>query len=115
VSAPRYQSQKPLPNPSKPNLRKLAQSSPGRWLGLGLGLAGVAMISATAGALLAVSLSTTPLLQQKLTPEEAAVFSKGQMATTNMRLPELTRPVNILVMGVKDLTSDLEDDSQPKA
>ena len=115
MSAPRYQSQKPLPKLSKPSLRKLAQSSPGRWLGLGLGLAGVAMISATAGALLAVSLSTTPLLQQKLTPEEAAVFSKSQMATTNMRLPELTRPVNILVMGVKVLTSDLEDDSHPEA
>lgn len=114
MSAPRYQSQNPLAKPSQPSLKKLAQSSPGRWLGLGLGLAGVAMISATAGALLAVSLSTTPLLQQKLTPEEAAVFSKSQMATTNMKLPELTRPVNILVMGVKVLTSDVEDNPHPE-
>lgn len=114
MSAPRYQSQNRLPKPSQPSLKKLAQSSPGRWLGLGLGLAGVAMISATAGALLAVSLSTTPLLQQKLTPEEAAVFSKSQMATTNMKLPELTRPVNILVMGVKVLTSDVEDNPHPQ-
>ncbi len=114
MSAPRYQSQNRLPKPSQPSLKKLAQSSPGRWLGLGLGLAEVAMISATAGALLAVSLSTTPLLQQKLTPEEAAVFSKSQMATTNMKLPELTRPVNILVMGVKVLTSDVEDNPHPQ-
>ena len=66
------------------------------------------MLSATAGALLAVSLSTTPLQQQKLTPEEAAVFSQGDMAKLNMKMPELTRPVNILVLGLKVLTSDIE-------
>lgn len=115
MSVQKFHSQKPVQkHHAKPSLRKLAASSPGRWLGLGLGLTGVAMISATAGALLAVSLSTTPLLQQKLTPEEAAVFSQSQMATTNMRLPELTRPVNILVMGVKVLTSDLEDQPHPE-
>ncbi|MGF1493537.1 MAG: LCP family protein [Microcoleaceae cyanobacterium] len=90
-------------------MRKLTQSGPGRWLGLSLGLTGVAMISATAGALLAVSLSTTPLMQQKLSPEEAAVFSQSEMARVNLRLPELTRPVNILVMGIKVITSDLEE------
>lgn len=101
------------PLPKRPNLqpafRKLTQSGPGRWIGLGLGLAGVAMISATAGALLAVSLSTTPLMQQKLTPEEAAVFSQNEMARVNLRLPELTRPVNILVLGIKVITSDLDE------
>ncbi|MDQ2097649.1 MAG: LCP family protein [Tychonema bourrellyi B0820] len=79
----------------------------GRWLGFGFGLAGVAMLSATAGALLAVSLSTTPLQQQKLTPEEAAVFSQGDMAKLSMKMPELTRPVNILVLGLKVLSSDI--------
>ncbi|NJK37999.1 MAG: LCP family protein [Oscillatoriales cyanobacterium RM2_1_1] len=67
------------------------------------------MISATAGALLAVSLSTTPLMQQKLSPEEASVFSQSEMARVNLRLPELTRPVNILVLGIKVITSDLEE------
>ncbi|NER03320.1 MAG: LCP family protein, partial [Okeania sp. SIO3C4] len=67
------------------------------------------MISATAGALLAVSLSSTPLMQQKLSPEEAAVFSQQDLAKSNMRLPELTRPVNILLLGIKVLTSDLEE------
>lgn len=89
--------------------KKLAKFTPGRWFGLGLGLAGVAMVSATAGALLAVSLSSTPLMQQKLSPEDAAVFSQQNLAKSNMRLPELTRPVNILVLGVKVLTSDLEE------
>ena len=78
-----------------------------RWLWLGFGLTGIAMLSATAGALLAVSLSTKPLMQSQLTPEEAAVFSGGDISTSNLRLPELTRPVNILVLGIKTLPSDL--------
>ncbi|NJK73595.1 MAG: LCP family protein [Oscillatoriales cyanobacterium RU_3_3] len=88
--------------------KKSSQPHRGRWLGFGFGLAGVAMLSATAGALLAVSLSTTPLQQQKLSPEEAAVFSKNDMAKLSMKMPELTRPVNILVLGTKVLTTDLE-------
>ncbi|MGE5660232.1 MAG: LCP family protein [Actinomycetota bacterium] len=105
-----------IPNPdpkrqpnAQPPIKKSPQSNQGRWLGFGFGLAGVAMLSATAGALLAVSLSTTPLQQQKLSPEEAAVFSQGDLTKLGMRLPELTRPVNILVLGLKVLTSDLED------
>ncbi len=93
---------------AQPSTKKSHQPHRGRWLGFGFGLAGVAMLSATAGALLAVSLSTTPLQQQKLSPEEAAVFSQGDMAKLNMKMPELTRPVNILVLGMKVLTSDIE-------
>lgn len=97
---------------SQSKRQKISQFSPGRWLGLGLGFTGVAMISATAGALLAVSLSSTPLMQQKLSPEEAAVFSQQDLANTNLRLPELTRPVNILVLGVKVITSDLTEEDE---
>lgn len=98
---------------SKPALRKVARRTPNqRWLWLVFGLVGVAMISATAGALLAVTMASTPLMQRKLSAEEAAVFSKGTISTssTNLQLPELTRPVNILVLGVKVLTSDISDD-----
>jgi LCP family protein required for cell wall assembly len=85
----------------------------GRWLWLWLGFTGVAMLSATAGAMLAVSLSSTPLLQSQLSPAEEAVFRKGgSISRGSMRLPELTRPVNILVLGTKVLTSDL--DHQPE-
>lgn len=84
-----------------------------RWLWLGFSLTGVAMLSATAGALLAVSLSTTPLMQSRLSPEEAAVFSQGNISTTNLKLPELTRPVNILVLGIKVLPSDLGEKPDP--
>ena len=94
--------------------KQSSQFSTRHFFGLVLGLAGVAMISATAGALLAVSFSSTPLMQQKLSPEDAAVFSQQDLAKSNMRLPELTRPVNILLLGIKVLTSDLAEYPQNK-
>ncbi|MBI4782859.1 MAG: LCP family protein [Oscillatoriophycideae cyanobacterium NC_groundwater_1537_Pr4_S-0.65um_50_18] len=78
-----------------------------RWLWLALGMAGIATISATAGALLAVSMSSTPLAQRQLTPEEAKVFNQGTMSNSDLNLPTLTRPVNILVLGTKVLASDV--------
>lgn len=108
MPAQKIPNQDPTQQPAaQTSTRKSAQPHRGRWLGFGFGLAGVAMLSATAGALLAVSLSTTPLQQQKLTPEEAAVFSQGDMAKLSMKMPELTRPVNILVLGLKVLSSDI--------
>lgn len=82
-----------------------------RLLGLGLALAGVAGASGVAGALLAVSLSAAPLQQQQLSADEAGVFNPDTPISSggNLRLPRLTRPVNILVLGVKVLTTDVED------
>ncbi len=82
-----------------------------RWVGISVLLGGVTSISMAAGALLAVSLGTTPLLQSELSAEEAAVFSQDEpMATANsLRLPKLTRPVNILLLGIKVTSSDLDD------
>ncbi|HEY9652658.1 MAG TPA: LCP family protein, partial [Coleofasciculaceae cyanobacterium] len=95
-----------------PVQRKPVKMKQIRWLWLWLGFTGVAMLSATAGAMLAVSLSSTPLLQSKLTPAEEAVFGKGGSITrSSLKLPELTRPVNILVLGTKVLTSDLNQPS----
>lgn len=75
---------------------------------MGIGLSVVATLSATAGALLAISLSATPLQQSSLTPEEAAVFNNQEtISNTDLRLPKLTRPVNILILGTKVLTSDI--------
>lgn len=89
---------------------KSAQAKSGRWLWFCVGMTGVAMVSATAGALLAVALSSTPLMQTNLSAEEQAVFGKGdRISRTGLRLTELTRPVNILVLGVKVLTSDVSD------
>lgn len=94
-----------------PQPRIPKQKSARRWLWLTMGLGGVAIASATAGAMLAVSLASTPLLQSELTAEEADVFDQGDRISTgmNFRLPQLTRPVNILVLGVKVLSSDIEN------
>ncbi|MEO1621472.1 MAG: LCP family protein, partial [Cyanobacteria bacterium J06632_3] len=82
-----------------------------RWIGISVLLGGVTSVSMAAGALLAVSLGTTPLLQSDLTAEEAAVFTQGDpIATANsLQLPRLTRPVNILLLGVKVTSSDIHD------
>jgi LCP family protein required for cell wall assembly len=79
-------------------------------LGVGIALASVAGISGVAGAMLAVSLSAAPLMQQDLSAEESGVFSQDAAIASggNLRLPRLTRPVNILVLGVKVLTTDVE-------
>lgn len=93
---------------SQPFKKKSSQTKSGRWLWFWVGMTGVAMLSATAGALLAVSLSSTPLMQSQLSPEEEAIFGQGdRISRTGLRLAELTRPVNILVLGVKVLSSDI--------
>lgn len=75
-----------------------------------LGLFSVGLTSAIAGALLAVSLSSTPLLQSKLSPQEEAVFGQEDISSgLSFRLPQVTRPVNILVLGVKVLSSDVNN------
>jgi LCP family protein required for cell wall assembly len=83
-----------------------------KWILIMSGLLGASILSATAGALLALSLSSTPLLQSSLTPEEAAIFEQnGNLIDPGFRLslPRLTRPVNILLLGTKVLTTDVND------
>jgi polyisoprenyl-teichoic acid--peptidoglycan teichoic acid transferase len=95
--------------PSKP--RKSAKPGSVKLLWLLLCLTGVAMLSATAGALLAVSLASTPLMQRQLSPTEASIFGKGDRfsSRSSLKLPELTRPVNILILGAKVLTTDVNN------
>ncbi|NJN74294.1 MAG: LCP family protein [Limnothrix sp. RL_2_0] len=84
------------------------------WILIWFSLTGVSIASATAGALLAVSLSSTPLRQTPMAPEELTVFSQDEaIATQSLRLPELTRPVNIMLLGTKVLTSDVDDTDYP--
>ncbi|MGJ3248946.1 MAG: LCP family protein [Elainellaceae cyanobacterium] len=85
------------------------QSDRFRWVWLTFGLTGVAIVSAAAGALLAVALASTPLLQSNLSPEEADVFEQDDISSADFRLPRLTRPVNILVLGIKVISSDLQN------
>ncbi len=80
---------------------------------VGLGLTGVALASATAGAILALSLSSRnpPLKKQELTPEQEAVFKQDEPLTEEetFKIPELTKPVNILLIGTKVLTSESDE------
>jgi len=91
--------------------RKGRRSRLPRLLGLGIALVGVASASAVAGALLAVSLSAQPLLQEDLSTSDAEQFNQGEPIATGgtLRLPRLTRPVNILVLGMKVLSTDVEE------
>ncbi len=57
--------------------------------------------------MLAVSLSTTPLQQVQLSPEEQAVFDGEKISRSTLSLPELTRPVNIIVLGARVTDVDL--------
>ncbi|MGK7932094.1 MAG: LCP family protein [Microcystaceae cyanobacterium] len=69
------------------------------------------MLSATAGAFIALSLSTAPLRQSSLSTTEQAVFNQDEaISYKSLRLPELSRPVNILVIGTKVLTSEVTDE-----
>lgn len=99
----------PNPNQSSDPTSPPTKSDRFRWVWLTFGLTGVAIVSAAAGALLAVALASTPLLQSNLSPEEADVFEKDDISSADFRLPRLTRPVNILVLGIKVISSDLQN------
>ena len=101
----------PMPKqPYSSQLPPKPQTRLPKWVGISVLLAGVTGASMAAGAFLAVSLGSTPLLQSDLSAEEAAVFTQDDIATGNsLRLPRLTRPVNVLVLGVKVISSDVND------
>lgn len=91
------------------NSKTKGKSKKTNWLFLGFSLSAIAVFSATAGALLALSLSKTPLRQANLTPQEEAVFSDEEtISYSSLNIPELSRPVNILLLGIKVLNVDLE-------
>jgi polyisoprenyl-teichoic acid--peptidoglycan teichoic acid transferase len=83
-----------------------AKSGKRRWLMIVL--IAIGLVSGGLGASVALILSSRPLQQSKLTPEEEAQFSQAaSMTSLTAGIPTLTRPVNILVLGTILLTSDL--------
>ncbi|MEH2351486.1 MAG: LCP family protein [Nostoc sp.] len=94
---------------SKSNKKIALNSKSGRWLWFWVGMSGIAMVSATAGALLAVSLTSTPLQQAQLSPQEEAAFDGDRISGGVMRFSQLTRPVNLLVMGMSVLPPDIQN------
>jgi len=108
VTIQRTSAQEDHTNPSTNN-NNSKNSKSGRWLWFWVGMSGIAMVSATAGALLAVSLTSTPLMQAELSPQEAAVFDSDRISGQGLRFSQLTRPVNILVMGMSVLPPDTQN------
>ncbi len=96
-------------SPPNSNDEKGNNPKSGRWLWFWVGMSGIAMISATAGALLAVSLSSAPLMQANLSADEAAEFKSGSITGGGLRFSELTRPVNVLIMGMSVLPPDTQN------
>jgi len=93
------------------NVRPQKKARIPKWVGVSVLLAGVASLSAMGGAFLAVSLGTKPLQQSDLSAAEAAVFNQDDpIASANsLQLPRLTRPVNLLMLGLKVTSSDIQD------
>ncbi|MCH4905838.1 LytR family transcriptional regulator, partial [Cylindrospermopsis raciborskii CHAB3438] len=93
---------------SKSRNKKPRRSKSGRWLLFVIGMGGIAVLSGLAGALLAVS-DSTPLQQANLTPEQASVFARNPISGNGWQFSQLTRPVNILVMGMSVLPPDIQN------
>ncbi|AFZ27982.1 transcriptional attenuator, LytR family [Cylindrospermum stagnale PCC 7417] len=94
---------------TKSRSKNYRNSKSGRWLWFAVGMGGIAMVSGMAGALLAVSWDSTPLQQAQLSPQEEAVFDGDRISGNGMRFSQLTRPVNILVMGMSVLPPDVQN------
>jgi polyisoprenyl-teichoic acid--peptidoglycan teichoic acid transferase len=85
--------------------------------GLWIGLASVGILSAVGGAMIAVSFSQKPFLQRPLSALEAAVFRQGNsFSRSTLQVPEVTKPVNLLLLGIKTNLSDIRngDNSERK-
>lgn len=76
-------------------------------VGLGLGITGVAVLSASAGALLAIAFASTPLLQHRLRADQATAFNSQRLASNTLGVPKISRPVNVLVLGMSVLPDDV--------
>ncbi|MDJ0510739.1 MAG: LCP family protein [Crocosphaera sp.] len=101
-------------HPKKPSKQKSSVANKAKgsnWLLIGLGLTAVSVTSAAVGAFMAVSLSARPLQQSSLTPEQEEVFTQDEaISYKSLRLPELSRSVNVLVLGTKVLTSEVDEE-----
>ncbi|WP_353674539.1 LCP family protein [Synechocystis sp. LKSZ1] len=93
---------------SSASSQRLNKAKKGRWGWITAGFMIIALASAAGGAWLAMALASVPLRQAKLTPAQAAVFRQDKaISYQSLNLPQLSRPINVLVLGTKVLTSDI--------
>ncbi len=80
---------------------------PAKWkLYLGLTSAGLILIS---GTIVTNLLSTTPLRKQELSSTDAAAFRQDESFARNiLQVPIISKPVNILLLGIKTNLSDIK-------
>ncbi len=71
--------------------------------------AGVGFLSASIGAVWGLMSQSTPLMQQSLTASDWRVFQRGDRAAATLH-----RPLNLLIIGSKVLTSDLDEPPDPQ-
>jgi polyisoprenyl-teichoic acid--peptidoglycan teichoic acid transferase len=80
------------------------------WLWLVMG--GIGALSAAGGAFLAVSLTAAPLQQRALSAADAAFFNqngKDAFSRSLLQVPEVSKPVNVLLLGIKTNISDVKN------
>lgn len=95
-------------NRSSAASQRSRQGKKGHWGWITAGFVMMALVSAAGGAWLALALASVPLRQAKLTPAQAAVFRQEKaISYQSLNLPQLSRPINVLVLGTKVLTSDV--------
>jgi polyisoprenyl-teichoic acid--peptidoglycan teichoic acid transferase len=107
VDRQRRKSNKPNPQMVRRQPAKKRRKVP-MWLWLGLGSIGA--FSAAAGAFLAVSLTSAPLQQRSLSAADTAFFNQNKEAFSRslLQVPEVSKPVNILLLGIKTNLSDVK-------
>ncbi len=73
-------------------------------------LTSIGVMSLIGGGLIATSLSSTPLLKQNLSSTDAAVFHQNDsFSHGNLQIPAISKPVNILLLGIKTNLSDVKN------
>lgn len=108
VDRQRRKSNKPNPQMVRRQPSKKRRKMP-LWLWIGLGSIGA--FSAAAGAFLAVSLTSAPLQQRALSAADDAFFKqngKEAFSRSLLQVPEVSKPVNILLLGIKTNISDVK-------
>ncbi|NEO85124.1 MAG: LCP family protein [Spirulina sp. SIO3F2] len=110
IPAPKYKTRSSAPGQGK---KRVPKKKSARWFWVWLGLTGIGLVSAAVGAILAVSLSATPL-RNSLPAGDTVFADEEAIAEGRFRFPKLTRPVNILVIGTKVLTADVDSQASKR-
>jgi len=78
------------------------------------GVLGTALLAAVAGVSLTALLSQTTFMKSQPGAEDAEVFNQTDdlAGGSSLQIPQLSRPINVLVLGTKVLTSDLSDGAE---